>query len=568
LIIGIDGATFDIMRPMVARGELPHIARILEQGSSSELESTIPPITPPAWVSMMTGLNPGAHGVYHFVRRQRGDYALPLADSRCFAGKDLFSLLAKRGWTTGGFAVPMTFPPYAANGYMVSGIPMPLSGDHLAAPAGTMAELRAFLGREYRPDVNYAAYGGKSEPAEENLDRYEPLRRELFAVERERIDAMAEWLRRHPTDLFFGVLSITDRCQHYFWKFQDREHDGWTAEGQERYGEVIADAYRLADEAVGRLVKVAERDGGSPVVALVSDHGFGSYRGDFHISLWLEQQGYLHFLPVPRWTWATVPLGSLLQRLHLGGLTRLLPKRVREWRLGRPKRKRRRDQRDIDWSRTRAYAAMYGICLNLRGREAEGIVEPGEEQDLLLTEIRAGLDLLVDPHDGKAAVDISYDARHIYRGPERDLAPDIQFMVRGLDSLQLDGLEEKHLFTRRRNAAVSGTHRMNGIFAVAGNEVKRGHVFTGMHIQDTTPTLLHLVGEHIPLWMEGEIAQEALGDNWKPGPLPTVTQIKEEMKLRDDLRENTPLPRDRSLPETTATEAKAIEESLKGLGYL
>ena len=107
-LIGIDGATYDLIRPMVERGELPHIARLLREGASGDLESATPPITPPAWVSMMTGLNPGKHGIYNFMKRSRGSYGLELVDSSLFAGSDIFSVLGSRGWSTGAFSVPMT----------------------------------------------------------------------------------------------------------------------------------------------------------------------------------------------------------------------------------------------------------------------------------------------------------------------------------------------------------------------------------------------------------------------------------------------------------------------------
>ena len=80
-IIGIDGATFDIIQPMIAEGELPNIARILNEGAFGDLESEKPPMTPPAWTSMFTGLNPGKHGVFHFIGRELGSYNHSLKNS-------------------------------------------------------------------------------------------------------------------------------------------------------------------------------------------------------------------------------------------------------------------------------------------------------------------------------------------------------------------------------------------------------------------------------------------------------------------------------------------------------
>ena len=104
-------------------------------------------MTPPAWTSMFTGLNPGKHGVFHFIRRNLGTYGVLLNDSRNYVGKDMMSLLSKRGWSVGCLSVPMTYPPFAvANGYMVSGIPMPLTGDSIAWPPGLTDEMTKVLG--------------------------------------------------------------------------------------------------------------------------------------------------------------------------------------------------------------------------------------------------------------------------------------------------------------------------------------------------------------------------------------------------------------------------------------
>jgi len=563
LVVGIDGATFDIMNPMLERGELPHIAAILKNGASGALESTIPPLTPPAWTSMMTGLNPGAHGIFHFIRRQAGSYQMELATSESFAGYDIFSALGRRGWTTGGFSVPMTYPPFPINGFMVSGIPMPMTGPNRAFPQDWLARLEEHTGQDYQPDIDYAPYGGKSEPKHEDLDRYATLRDDLFRVERERIHAMELSMEMQPTDFFFGVISVTDRCQHYFWKFQDKEHDGWSEEGARRFGSVIEDSYRLADEAVGRLLAVAKKTGYDPTIALVSDHGFGSYSGDFHVNLWLEQQGYLHFHPIPRWVIAKTTVGNLLHHPKAKLVRKLVPKFCHSWVLARPKRKKQRDARDIDWSQTVAFASMYGICLNVKGREAEGIVAPGEERDALVQEIRKGLDQLTDPHDGQPVVAPHYDARELYRGPHVELAPDIQYAVKDLSYLQLEGLSEDELFRRRRFAAVSGTHRMNGLFAVAGSGIKAGYSLTGMHIQDTMPTLLTAVGECVPDYSEGKIWREIFQQNHvEPADLPQEVRLVEK-ELKESLQSQVGVS-----DVWGEEEKKKVVDSLTGLGYL
>lgn len=532
---------------MIEQGELPHIARVLREGVSGDLESEVPPMTPPAWTSMFTGLNPGKHGVFHFIRRDLGTYHCVLNDSRNYAGKDIMSLLGGRGWSIGSLAVPMTFPPFPANnGYMISGIPMPLSGDSIAWPPGTVAEMREILGHDYEPDVDYGPYDGDTEVPVDDLDLYESLREVLFRQERDRLKLTAHYLRAKPTDFFFTVVSVTDRCQHYFWKFMDRSHPGWTEEGEKRYGEVIRDAYRLADEFVG---EVRAAIGDEVPVALVSDHGFGPQHSDFHVNTWLEQEGFLAVRKVPYWTWGKLPLRDAFARLGLGALGKALGPLGRIP-LMRPKRKTVADARDVDWSRTRAFAQLHGICVNMKGREPEGIVEGEEGYRQVLAELRERL-AAIRTDDGEQAVDFAFSKEEVYDGPRAAEAADLQFQMLQLRCINKEDWGAKGLWTHRRTAPISGQHRFNGVFAYAGPGAAAGTVLEGMHIQDTTPTLLHAVGEAVPSWMDGKVRGNLLTPErepeWDRSPEPGA---------------------DSSAASFTDEETKAIEESLRGLGYI
>jgi predicted AlkP superfamily phosphohydrolase/phosphomutase len=547
-IIGIDGATFEIIRPMVEAGELSHIGRILQEGLSGDLESEKPPMTPPAWTSMFTGLNPGKHGVFHFIRRHLGTYDCLLNDSRNYAGKDMMSLLSGRGWSVGSLSVPMTYPPFPVNeGYMVSGIPMPLSGPTIAWPPGLTDELEEVLGRPYDPDVDYAPYDGDREREVDDLADYARLRDELFRIERDRLELQKHFLRERPTDFYFTVVSVTDRCQHYFWKFQDRTHAGWTEEGERLYGEVIKDSYRLADDFVGEARAII---GDDVPVALVSDHGFGPQNHDFNVNRWLEEQGFMVRRQVPYWTFGRLPLKDALGRIGLGGLGKALGP-VGRIPLFKPKRKTVADSRDIDWSRTRAYAVMHGISVNLKGREPEGIVEGEEGYRRVAAEVSEALAKVTAP-DGGTATDYSLIKEDIYSGPRTAEAPDLQFQMGGLATITKETWETEALFTERRNAMISGQHRFNGIFALSGAGVAAARVIEDMHIQDVAPTLLYAVKEAVPIWMDGRIR----GDGWDDPQEPTWDRSAEPDSTTSAAELHSP------------DQSAAIEESLRGLGYL
>src|SRR5438105_1769979 len=124
LIIGIDGGTMDIVEPLVRAGRLPNLARIMARGVSGTLSSVIPPITSPAWSTILSGKNPGKHGVFDFKRPRLGTREVPV-NSTDIKADPLWRLLSRAGKTCCLLNVPMTYPPEPVNGHIVSGFPCP-----------------------------------------------------------------------------------------------------------------------------------------------------------------------------------------------------------------------------------------------------------------------------------------------------------------------------------------------------------------------------------------------------------------------------------------------------------
>src|SRR5918911_5639420 len=125
ICIGLDGATFDVIDPLVRRGRLPTLSGLLSAGTRAELRSTVPALSAPAWVSFMTGMNPGRHGVFHFRTMTRGALGSDLVGSWMYRGRKIFDEASRGGLRVSAFRVPMTYPPWPVNGVMVSGFPTP-----------------------------------------------------------------------------------------------------------------------------------------------------------------------------------------------------------------------------------------------------------------------------------------------------------------------------------------------------------------------------------------------------------------------------------------------------------
>ena len=124
-IVGWDGATFDLIKPWIADGQLPHIAQILDDGVHGELRSTLPPMTFPAWTSFMTGKNPAKHGIFDFTRQRPGSYDLEFVNGGQRQAPSFWKLLSDAGRRVISISVPCTYPPEPVNGVMISGFDAP-----------------------------------------------------------------------------------------------------------------------------------------------------------------------------------------------------------------------------------------------------------------------------------------------------------------------------------------------------------------------------------------------------------------------------------------------------------
>lgn len=211
----------------------------------------------------------------------------------------------------------------------------------------------------------------------------------------------------------------------------------------------------------------------------------------------------------------------------------------------------RADARDVVWAKTRAFGQLHGICVNLRGREPQGIVEGEAGYRAVVEEVIARLRALPSP-EGTPAVDFTVVKEDFYRGPRSAEAPDVQYQMMGLRCIPKEAWGTREMWVRRRNAAISGQHRFNGVFAVWAPGVAAGRVIEGMHIRDTAPTLLYAARQAVPQWMEGQVRGDLMSAPWEPVWDP----------------EAEPEGGSAAAGAFDAADEKAIEESLRGLGYI
>ena len=558
ILLGWDGATWDLLRPWAEAGHLPNVRRLLTEGAAGHLESTFPPTTAPAWTSMTTGTNPGRHGVMDWIARRPGAYeAMPVTASSC-TQKTVWELLGETGRRVMTFNVPMTYPVRPLNGLAVAGLGVPSVTSPFTYPPELYRDILGAVG-EYvlHPNPGQPDTDRRVVAFIERLYRVTDLHLKVLDYLRSR-EAWAGWM---------AVLGGTDAIQHVMWRFIDPHHPQYDERKGERFGGEVLRFFQHVDRALGGLLDSLDAD---TVLLLTSDHGFGPLDKWFHVNTWLLNQGLIVLKPglatrLRRrlFRWGLTPMNAF-HLLRSAGLGRL----KEEVTAGRGSGRLRRlvpllflSFADVDWSRSRAYALgqIGPIYLNLKGREPQGIVEPGAEAEALREEIAGRLRQVSDPETGESIVGTIYRPEELYAGPHLGQAPDLVFAPRwDTPRGQIPGFGEVDFGTNHIIAplqrGVSGVHRMNGVFAAFGEPIRPGAWLKGARIVDVAPTLLYLAGLPVPEDMDGCVLLDALRPEYadpaavRRGP-PAARGVEE--------------PAD----ELSAQDEEVVRERLRGLGY-
>ncbi len=536
VLIGLDGATFSLLDPLMAAGVLPRLRRLVEGGVRATLRSVFPPYSASAWASFMTGKNPGKHALFDFRLPMSVAEGRPFADARNIRSATLWRLLSEAGRRVCVLNVPMTYPAERVNGALVGGMLEPVEGKGLCHPPELYQELIGALGG-YQVELDWNGY-------RDALARGEGGRaiRRLLAdttamtVQRQR--AALHLMRRAPWDVAAVVFVTSDRVQHFTWHYLDPARPG--PEDPEAVA-VVEGYWRRLDAAVGAVVDEA---GGEANVMVMSDHGFGPQERQLFLNRWLRQAGYLKV------SGARFGLRGVLKKLDFTGLRHHLPSR-----LTAGLRTSFNVFGCIDWAATRAYGGTpseQGIWVNLAGREPRGIVAPGAEYEALLAELTEGLLALRDER-GEPLVDGVWRREGLYHGPYLDLAPDLLFSLQGMRCLVKEDPGEGPLL--EPSVSESGSHRPEGILIAAGPDFRQAECFPEASLLDLAPTALHLTGVPVPRSMDGRVLLELL----RPGSarLGEVAYTDSEPECEGGGSAGID-------PESAAE----LERRLKGLGYL
>ena len=595
IFLGLDGLDPKLTERWMAEGKLPNLATLRDQGSYSRLRTTFPPLSPVAWSTFATGVNPAKHNIFDFLSRDLRNYAPELSSAKVRPGtrwlkigkwtfpvsrpsvelrrksEPFWKILSRNAIASTILRIPITFPPERFNGRLLSamstpdlrgtqgsfswfssasesaacegGLRLPLQPgnggswqgelpgpDNLSlrfqisqpkAGAGRVLDIQGtacqlnlgeytpwirlkfgrargivrFLLTATSPEISIYVTPVEIDPEQPALPISHPsyyatylakllgtfatlgMAEDTWALNEGAIDenaflSQAKSIQRERESMFFSALhrtrrgvvacvfDTTDRVQHMFYRHLD-QHSA--------HSEVIEDFYRDMDRVVGETLRHVDKD---TALFVLSDHGFCAFKRGVNLNSWLHQNGYL----------------SLVQGRTESG----------EYFDG------------IDWSRTRAYTfGLGGLYLNLQGREALGIVPPGEAA-ALRSELINRLTHLRDNQNGAIAIQAVYDAHDVYSGPYFDAAPDL--LPGYADGYRASwsaavGRVTGEVF-ETNDKCWSGDHCVDpsivpGVLFTNRKLDPSKKAVTNPGIEDMAPTVLELFGIEPPKWMEG-----------------------------------------------------------------
>jgi predicted AlkP superfamily phosphohydrolase/phosphomutase len=554
LVVGFDGATFDLMLPWIEQGHLPHLGRVLRSGARSRLESTIPPITPCAWSSFMTGKNPGKHGLFDFIEPD-GERGFRFTNASFRDGETLWGCLSRHGRRVGVVNVPMTYPPEPVNGFLISGLDTPHELSPYMYPVQIRQELKD-AGIRYRIDQQHLGN------MRTNARRRQQLT-SIFDAETARTAAFRKLSEDRSCDFRMIVYGATDQVQHHFWHFMDETHDKYDADGAKEFRHAVRDTYMHCDEQLGLLLDECDED---TIVIVMSDHGFGPMTNvRLRMNQILRDAGLLTFDQAAAPGKAKQAIAGWLDRVLRSTLSSdmkrtiagLFP-RLRVW-------FENLDEAKIDWTKTSAYVneayrSSPAIWLNrLQGMSDGELRELRERIELIMLS-------LVDPVTGGLVISNCYKPQELYHGPHTAKAPELlpSWWEDGFLLDQSSAAQPGPPSVERSTAPLEGgvefaaSHRLDGVLMMSGGPVQKELAFEGARIIDVAPTVLYLMGAPIPDDMDGRVLVEALDEEF-------VETHPAQYEAVDDGGQD---ESDAGRTSFTQDESELIAKRLQALGYI
>jgi predicted AlkP superfamily phosphohydrolase/phosphomutase len=495
LVIGLDAADSRLLSSGIDRGALPHLAGLRERGAWGFVPSMAGFGSGALWPSFATGVSPAKHGRYFYRQIFPGSYATRDFHPEQFRAEAMWSAVSEAGRRVAVFDVPKVGLPDHLNGVMaVDWISHgPVYPSMRTLPAAYGDELVARYGTN--PMRKCDMPGGR------DVDELREFTHVLFDRIRQRERCTVDLLDAGDYDLIVTVFADPHCAGHQTWHVRDPRHPQFDAEAHAQLGDPVLDVYGAIDESIGTILEHVDDD---TTLIVFSGTGMGpNYTGNHLLDEVLRRiEGR-----------QATAVSSVTRRVKRR-IKRMLPRDLRR-RSQRLKRRIEEQTMTGDRAGRRAFVAPHNdiagaIRLNIRGREARGLLDP-TEVDEYVQHLSAELLSVRNADTGEPAVSQVVRVSEHHHGDALDLLPDLFVIwnrVAPLDrvtSPTIGTVEYVHRGNR------TGDHEAESWFVAVGPGVVPGQI-DDVQIYDFAPTIASLLGVGVAT-TDGRVVPQLTSDS-------------------------------------------------------
>lgn len=505
LLIGIDSASTKLVEQGMAEGWLPNLAGLRRRGAWGPIHTMAKYFASSVWLSFATGTRPQKSGYYFYLQWRSDEMGTVRLDPQTFAHEPFWRELARNGKRTIAVDAPYSAQPRPHEGVEIHGW---ASHDNIFPSFAWPAEIKSWLAQRFGAEAKRLGKPMADELYEpQSLEGLLRIRDELIETAQQTSELSCSLIREKPWDLFITVLGAVHRAGHLFWD-QGGVAGAADASTDKLMNDALRDIYIAADRAVGEIIDAAPSDARIWVCSL---HGMR------------QNISRIEVLP------------TMLSRVLAGGppsesapsrpglLKRLRKKIPVQWRSAvksrlpfalQDKLSAFWNVGQIDWAHTQA-VSLYGdvngyVRINLRGREREGVVEPGAEYDALCAKITEGLKTFVDTDTGQPIVsEILHRNEICGPGDIHDVIPDL--VVRWTDT---PSWRHRQIISSSFGAidwptpgknpnGRSGNHDDGSFLLIADDQAAPGATIDDADIVDLSATVYALFNQTPPAHVQG-----------------------------------------------------------------
>lgn len=538
LIIGLDGGTWKIFDDLIDKGYMPNLKALKGSGTSGILESTKPPITPAAWTSFMTGTNPGKHGIFDFIRFDREKIEFSVVNSNFIGCETFLEYLSDCGKRVISIQLPMTYPPKAVNGIVVSCFLTPSIRSEFTFPKKIKDEILIKMPNfTISPETIFYKY----KPFNKGFEQFLNTMSEQIQ-EKKNLDL--HLLGKYPWDIAFVQFQSLDIVQHALWPYLDNSHKLFD---MEKFIQIADRYYRKLDNDINEIIRDMRNlyKNDDVLVVLMSDHGFQAAKRSFNLQRWLSENSYLY-----------KNTNKNIKEKLIEALVRIDKHKLRRWIPFLRKMKERKKGLFSDYVKSQIdFLRSKALCLPVIGWGNIFILGDGNE-GIVKNKLIDELEKIYDPATNKPLIKRVYKKEEIYSGHSSAFMPDLILEPTNGYVFNSSSNSFSELLFRdidKDTDKFLGTHDLDGIFVFNGKDisVQKG---LRLHLQDIIPTVLYYMGLSIPENMDGKAYTKMFKEEF-PKNMPAL--------FKKDIR---PVPT--SVDNLMAEEEKDIADRLRSLGYM